>query len=71
VDENAAVLKKDTLTVIDTKRDGESEQIQLSNFTVYENRETLDFELTLTKNGQIDGMPAFCAETWKYFIRVD
>ena len=71
VDEHTALLKRDTLTVIDTRREGESEQVQLSNFTVFENRETHCFELTLTKTGQIDGAPPYFAETWKYFICVD
>lgn len=71
VDEERAVLKKDTLTVIDTKREGESDKVQLSNFTVFEDRETFEFEVCLTKCNQIEGANAYFAETWKYRITVD
>ena len=63
-------LIRDTLTVIDTKREGESDGVQLSNFTLFEDRETGEFELGLTKVGQQDGAPSYFCETWKYRIDV-
>ena len=71
VDDERTVLKRDTLTVIDTRREGESEKIQLSNFTLFEDRETGDIEVGLIKIAQFDGEPAYLAETWKYIITVD
>ena len=71
VDDASGLLKKDTLTVIDTRREGESERVQLSNFTLIEDRETGDLEVSLAKIGQFDGTSVFCAETWRYIITVD
>ncbi len=71
VDDETSLLKKSSYTVIDTKREGESEQIQLSNFSVYENRETQNIHLCLTKSGQFEGDPPFEAETWEYIISVE
>ena len=71
VDEKYGVLKKETLTVIDTRREGESEQLQLSNFGIIEDRETLNFELTLCKLGQYDPKKPYFCEGWKYEIDVD
>ena len=70
VDEERTVLKRDTLTVIDTRREGESENVQLSNFTLFEDRETGEFEISLIKIAQEDGAPSYFAETWKYLINV-
>ncbi len=72
VDEKWGTLKKDTLTVIDTRRDGESDKLQLSNFTLLENRETLELELRLTKLGirPVRGdASAEYTESWTYCIR--
>ena len=71
VDETSGLLLKETLTVIDTKRDGESDQIQLSNFKIMEDRETLNFELSLCKIGQYDPQKPYFAEGWTYVIDVD
>jgi len=53
VDEASATLKKNTVTVIDDrdpKRHGFG--LQLSNFSLFENRETHELELSLTTYGQ-------------------
>ena len=71
VDEKTGFLKKESLTTIDTIRDGESDQVQLSNFEIIEDRETLNFELTLGKFGQFDGNELFYGEGWIYEIDVD
>lgn len=68
VDEEWGVVKKDTVTVIDTRREGETELVQLSNFALIENRETDDIELYLCKFGQYEGNHIFDCETWKYTI---
>jgi hypothetical protein len=67
VDETYGTLIKDTLTVIDTKRETDSELVQLSNFSILEDRETGDIELYLAKIGQF-GRDWLRAETWKYTI---
>lgn len=54
VDENMPSLKKDTVTVIDTKGDHEevAPQFQLSNFCVLENTHTGVLELYMTRYGE-------------------
>ncbi len=71
VDENTGFLKKENLTIIDTIRDGESDQVQLSNFEIIEDRESLNFELTLGKFGQFEAELPFYGEGWIYEIDVD
>lgn len=71
VDEEWGCAKKDTLTVIDTRREGESERVQLSNFCLLEDRETGNIELYLSKIGQDDNRHEFDCETWKYTITID
>ncbi|MBW1769612.1 MAG: exo-alpha-sialidase [Deltaproteobacteria bacterium] len=51
VDEVNVALKRDTVTLIDTRRSGESSSLQLSNFSVIENRQTNQFEIMLTRLG--------------------
>jgi len=51
VDEANVALKKDTVTLIDTCRPGESSRLQLSNFSLIENRRTHQFEIMLTRLG--------------------
>ncbi len=70
VDEDHGHLIKDTLTVIDTIRDGQT-SIELSNFNLFENRETLELEIRLAKcnfdgKRQEDGY--WYSEAWEYFI---
>ncbi|MBR4867055.1 MAG: exo-alpha-sialidase [Clostridia bacterium] len=68
VDEIWGYAKKDTLTVIDTRREGEPEDIQLSNFSLLEDRETGNFELILSKFGQYPERAVWDCDTWRYVI---
>lgn len=52
VDEKWGILKKDTLTVIDDRAEGETEEMQLSNFCILQNRENGEVEIQMTKLGQ-------------------
>ncbi|MBP3605974.1 MAG: exo-alpha-sialidase [Clostridia bacterium] len=71
VDEKTGLLKKESLTVIDTRREGESEALQLSNFDILEDRESLRIELSLCKYGQFDRSAPFYGEGWRYELTVD
>lgn len=71
VDEATGLLIKDTLTLIDTKREGESDKLQLSNFKLMEDRESLHFELSLCKLCQYDPKLPYFAEGWTYDIDVE
>ncbi len=68
VDEEWGVLKKDTLTLIDTKKDGEGDQVQFSNFSIIQNRENGNLEIYLTKIQQYADRPVFEGDVMKYTI---
>lgn len=71
VDEQTGAAKKESLTVIDTRHEGETEFVQLSNFHVLEDRETGNLELTLFKYCQFDAKEAFYGESWQYEIYLE
>lgn len=52
VDESKAALTKETLVMVDDRREGEPVAVQLSNWSQIENRETLDWEFYLTRIGE-------------------
>lgn len=69
VDEKTGILKKETLTVIDTVRPGEAESLQLSNFDLLENRETGELEIRLCKIGIKEGYEhIYDSEAWTYYV---
>jgi hypothetical protein len=53
IDESIPAVIKNSLALIDDRQSDEPDGIQLSNFSLIENRETLDFEIYLTKIGQV------------------
>lgn len=70
IDEENLSFKKETLTVVD-ERDPEldSEHLQLSNFSLLENRETHEMEVYLIKLGQHGGGPdVWTADAYKYTL---
>ena len=72
VNETYGTAKRNTLTVIDTRREGESEYVQLSNFALLDDRETGDIECYLTKICTL-GMEAdrlWKGAAWKYRIQL-
>ncbi len=76
IDEDLCALKRDTLTVIDD-RDPERDtaRLQLTNFSLFENRETGHFELYLTRLGErgVDDRttPEFwTADSYRYVIEL-
>lgn len=71
VDEDTGLLISESVTVIDTRREGDLPTVQLSNFSVLENRITGNFELYLGKVWQYDSADPFLGETWKYEIVID
>ena len=53
IDENGPSFKKDTVTVIDDRDpEHDSEHVQLSNFSLLEDRETQNMEIYLTRLGE-------------------
>ncbi|REJ96324.1 MAG: exo-alpha-sialidase [Planctomycetota bacterium] len=65
VDETVPALKRNTVTVIDDRRDDQPAALQFSNFSLVEDRETHQFELQLTTYGQDPGS-VYTADNWKY-----
>ncbi len=63
------LLAKETLTTIDTRGKGDDAELQLSNFSILQDRETGAIELYLTKLGQRQGAK-WHADCWRYFIEV-
>ena len=51
IDEDKVAVRKESLVVVDDRGEGESEALQLSNFSVLENREKLDIEIYITRIG--------------------
>ena len=73
MDPQYGYLLKDTLTVIDGRRDGQT-YVELSNFDLLENRETLDLEVRLTKcnfNGGRQEEGDWYTEAWEYTVHFD
>jgi hypothetical protein len=67
VDERIPALKRSTVTAIDDRRPGESERLQLSNFSLLENRETHALEVYLTRIGA-DPEDFWGADAYKYTL---
>jgi len=67
VDETIPALKKGTVTVIDDRAPDESPKLQLSNFSLLENRETHDLEVYLTRLGA-DPDDFWGADAYRYTL---
>ena len=59
---------RNSKVLIDTRRTGESDKVQLSNFCILENKENGTLEIYLSKLGQFSGKPTYECETWKYTV---
>ena len=71
VDEKLAALRKKTVSVVDDRPEGADANYQLSNFSLYENRETHDLELFLTTYGQEPGAENWMnADCWHYSLKI-
>ncbi len=69
VDESIPALKKSTVTCIADRADNTDFNYQLSNFSLYENRETHLVELFLTTYGQEAGAENWSnADAWHYTL---
>jgi len=67
-EENVSVVKNSAI-LIDDRRSGDPEGVQLSNFSVIENPETLEFEIYLSKIGQ-DPDHLWNADVYKYTVTI-
>src|SRR4029078_9095394 len=67
VDEKIPALKKESLTVIDDRSPKDTAAVQFSNFSLLENRETLDLEIYLSRFGEKKDH-VFSANAYKYTL---
>jgi len=67
VDEAIPALRRNAVTVIDDRGPGQSDQVQFSNFSIVEDRETGEIEMLLTTYGQ-DAKAVFDADCFRYRI---
>lgn len=67
---NGPAFVKDTVTVIDDRDpERDSEHVQLSNFSLFEDRETGDLELYLVRLGERGGGPdVWTADAYRYVL---
>jgi hypothetical protein len=76
VDETFPALKRETVCVIDDREPGQSEEIQFSNFSLLENRETHELEMFMTPIGMkarhADSPEDFWeADCYKYTVSIE
>jgi len=71
INEDGPAFRKDTVTVIDDRDpERDSEHVQLSNFSLLENRETREMELYLTRLGERGGgADVWTADCYRYTLR--
>ena len=69
VDEEKVALKKDTVTVIDDRKPDQPTALQLSNFSLLEDRISHDLELYLTLYGEWPDSP-YTADCYRYTVDV-
>lgn len=67
VDETIPALRRSTVTAIDDRQPDESERLQLSNFSLLENRETHTLEVYLTRLGA-DPQDFWGADAYRYTL---
>ena len=70
VDEMTFSLKRDTLRTIDERRSDDGPTVQFSNFRYYQEHETGDIILFVTRLGERDEMKWMDADLWKFRIQL-
>jgi len=68
VDESVPAIKKETLTVVEDRHPTDTPDIQFSNFSLLEDRETGDVELYMTRFGEREDWRM--ADSYRYTIRL-
>ncbi|MBR5120702.1 MAG: exo-alpha-sialidase [Clostridia bacterium] len=68
IDPETGLAIRNSQVLIDTRRTGESDKVQLSNFCILENCEAGTLEIYLSKLDQFSGKHKYDCETWKYTV---
>ncbi|MCB0688152.1 MAG: hypothetical protein KDC53_16560 [Saprospiraceae bacterium] len=69
IDEQIPGVLKESMVIIDDRQTGDDKKLQLSNFSLIEDRQTKNLELLITKIGQVQDHPGKGA-VFKYKIRL-
>jgi hypothetical protein len=70
VQEEPFAVRRETITVIDQRAPHESEQVQMSNFRFYQDRETGDVVVFLTRFGERDPVEWQLADYYRYRVEI-
>lgn len=70
IDDRTGLLKKKTLTAIDDRRPDQGPEIQFSNFSFFEDRESHHIEIYLTCYGEVLGGDWRTANCYKYTLNL-
>lgn len=68
IDPQTGLAIRESKVLIDTRRSGESDKVQLSNFCILENKEIGTLEIYLSKLDQFSAKHKYDCETWKYTL---
>jgi hypothetical protein len=68
VQENPFALKRETVFRVDTRAGGDSDQVQLSNFRFYQDRDTGDLVIFLTRYGERSAQEWMLADYYRYRV---
>ncbi len=69
VDELSGRLKRDTVMAIDDRVEGQGREVQFSNFSFFEDRETHHLEIYLTAYSEIEGEDWRTSNCYKYTLK--
>ena len=70
IQEEPFALRRETMTVIDQRGPGDSHRVQMSNFRFYQDRETGDVVLFLSRYGERDAEHWRQADYYRYRVEV-
>ena len=70
VQEDPFALRRETITVIDQRGPNDSPRVQFSNFREYQDRETGDVVLFLSRYGERDAENWKLADYYRYRVQI-
>jgi hypothetical protein len=70
VQEEPFALKRDTIFAVDERNFNDSPQVQMSNFRFYQDRETRDVVIFLTRYGEHSEQQWMLADNYRYQVEL-
>ena len=68
IDQETGLAIRNNMVFIDTRREGENQKVQLSNFCILEDCQAGTLEIYLSKLDQFPNKHKYDCETWKYTV---